>query len=222
MRSKTTVLGVEMETFSTNEVMAKTREFLIQQGARVIYLVDAHSCMLADEDTVFAQLLDSTDITIPADRLMKKFLEKLGIGGHGEETFSTSAYLKALFQDAQQEGREVCILMNRKEEVERLLEDIRREMPYFAMKGIAIDEVGGEDYDLVVNEVNTVAPDILLIATDNDTQRNLMLQSYSKMNAKLCICVGTALTRFMFRKRNKLQNITMGMALKKRVRKSKK
>ena len=50
-----------------------------------------------------------------------------------------------------------------------------------------------EKDDLLVNEINAVAPDILIVALQSPFQEEWVMKNSTKLNAKLCIGVGESL-----------------------------
>ena len=70
-----------------------------------------------------------------------------------------------------------------------------------------------------MNEINSVAPEILILGVNSGELRHYVERGRWMTNARLCICVGEGLLDEMTKKKKWFHNITMSRTLKRRLHK---
>ena len=73
--------------------------------------------------------------------------------------------------------------------------------------------------EMMINEINSIAPEILILGVHAGEMRRFMECDRRRTNARLCVCVGNLLIDEMSKKKKMFHTITMSRRLKKRLRK---
>lgn len=136
---------------------------------------------------------------------------------HLLDEFSIRQYLLQMCEYAADMGLDVCILMDSEAELTAVFEIIRKIYPYLQLHGWSYEKA--KTAENIVNEINSVAPEILILGINSGEVRHYMERGRWMTNARLCICVGEHLLDEMIKKRKRFHNITMGRLLKRRLRK---
>ncbi len=208
------LFGIPFQICNERQLYEESCDFLEEPVLHTIIFVAAIQCnMMADiEETIRRkeQLL-----WIPGDDAVKKVLPKKERHAIGD--FSIQRYIMKLCEYAVDMGLDVCVLMNGERELELIMDEIRQLYPYLALRGLSTEH--STSTEGVINEINSIAPEILISGIRFGELRRFIEGDRHKTNARLCICVGDLLTDEMSKKKKLFHTITMSRALKKRLRK---
>jgi UDP-N-acetyl-D-mannosaminuronic acid transferase (WecB/TagA/CpsF family) len=136
---------------------------------------------------------------------------------HIVSEFSVRKYLAHVAEYFADTGAEMCLLMNTAQQSEDVLHEFRNIFPYLSIHTLNYDSMLSEE--AVVNEINSIAPEVLILGIHMDEMKHFLENSRQKANARLCICVGDLLLSEMSKKRKMFHTISMSRTLKKKLRK---
>jgi len=83
-----------------------------------------------------------------------------------------------------------------KEEIQWMIDYIAGRYPDIIVQGIFCEGME-EKEELLVNEINAAAPDLLIVTLDSPFQEEWVINNSTKLNAKLCIAIGTLCEELM-------------------------
>lgn len=181
------LLGVTISLDNAKTALEKTRMFLGSQGRHVIRFVDTKACTLASEDAECARMIGDSDYVLPADLSTEQGIKEL-IDGY-REVFWHREYFDALFGWAAENGQEIYFVTSTEKEYTDIAETVKTRFPYLSLHGKAIETLGdAAGYDVLANDINSVAPTILFFYTNVKLQNDLMQECGGLLNAALIIC----------------------------------
>jgi UDP-N-acetyl-D-mannosaminuronic acid transferase (WecB/TagA/CpsF family) len=161
----------EVNILRDDKLIDKVEEYLSNDSLNVIILASQKLLAQAVED--------------------EKFRERLLLADGVADYHSIEMLLRAV---SDEEKSMYVVLENpgHRQHIERFLNHFR--------SGIVL--VGGaveseEEDEGIVNEINSLAPDILLLDLEDEKQETWILSHTSQLNAKLCICAGSVIDQMI-------------------------
>lgn len=181
------MLGVTISLANAKEAIEKTQTFLDEKTRRVIRFVDTKACTLASTDAECARLIAESDYVLPADLSTEQGVKEL-VEGY-REVFWHREYFDALFSHASENGLEVYFVTPTVQRYTDIADTIHAQFPYLSVHGKALEEFDlTTGYDALANDINAVAPDVLVFYVDVVTQNALLAECGDIINASLLIC----------------------------------
>lgn len=189
------LLGVKIRPVFLQNAFQKTCEFLNEAGSSLICFVDAQSCILAQDDQEYAKVISGADLILPADECIDKAIASLTL--EQQEAFSRNEYFNELFKLLEEEAREVYIVTDRVRQLEEAILALQEKVPYLSVHGKALEDAK-ENHDLLANDINAVAPDILLLYIDAKVQCTFLQEYRNKINVGLFVCGNRAMEQVIW------------------------
>jgi UDP-N-acetyl-D-mannosaminuronic acid transferase (WecB/TagA/CpsF family) len=214
MRDSFCLFGIPFQVFSESQLYQLSCDELEKPSLYTIFFVSGSQCnyLLESEE----QVRNNQRIAwVPADAALATLFPKKE--KHVISEFSIQKYLELLGTYSADTGAEICLLMNTMQQSDIVLKEIRRSFPYLAIHTLNYDSMLSEE--AVVNEINSVAPEILILGLHTDEMRHFLERNRKKTNARLCVCVGELLIDEMSKKRKVFHTMTMSRGLRKKLRK---
>lgn len=188
MKKKINVLGVELDNYSTRESLQMIDAYLSEQIIRVVGIVFMDLLILAGEDEKVKESIESLDLAIVGD---KEILAVAGItrGLRVRETVENEFVLHFLDRLSQKKQK-LFLICNTEEECLMFQEYLKDKHPGCVVSAWYAVEKCKEDYDVVVNEINIVEPDVVLSTLDSPARESFIMEQKSKINARLWFELG--------------------------------
>ncbi len=214
MKDKITLFGIPFRIYDEKQLYRLSCDELEEPALYTIFLVAANQCGYLLETG--EEIRNNERITwIPADCNMAAVFPKKE--KHIISEFSVLTYLEYMGEYSADTGAEICLLMDTEQQSEAVLSEFRRKFPYLAVHTLNYDSMPSEEAR--VNEINSIAPDILILGIHTDKMKHFLEVNRKRTNARLCICVGELLIDEMSKKKKMFHTITMSRLLKKKLRK---
>ena len=208
------LFGIPFRIFDEKQLFQLNSEELEKNQLYSVFCVEAGQCSyLAEAQKELNKL--SRILWIPVGTAMSSVFPKKD--RHMIAEFSVWKYLKLFGTYAGDTGAELGILMDEEEQCELILQEFRKEFPYLSLHTVQYEDFSSDE--AVVNEVNSVAPDILFIGLRMDEMRHFLEEDRHRTNARLCVFVGDLLLDDMTKKKKWFHTITMSRYLKKMLHK---
>ncbi len=217
MTGRIELLGIDVDLLDTEEAYDATNKYLMEEGFNLVYLVDTKLCMETDNNLEISQIIDKADIVLPANDSTESSL--INVLGHSKGRLSIREYFDKLLTSVEVEGKEVLVITNTKEELEKLLAVLNTKRQYLSARGESLDTIGEGQYELVANTINSIAPDLLILCLDDKVQLEFLKDYRNKINVNLCICTGESFLILWFKKGKKLYTTIMNTFFKNKVKK---
>lgn len=190
MKNRIQLLDIAIDIDSTKVAAETTIQCLEEESSKVIYFVNSETLLLLQENEDWKDVVEATDLTLPGNAGVNNSVdEELG---HKRDPFFFDGYFEQILDYAISVGAEILLVTESEERFLSVQESLHAKRPYLTLSGLYLTEQE-ESLDHIVNEINSVAPDILLIALEEQRQLELLQNYRDKMNAGLALFTGKIL-----------------------------
>lgn len=159
-------------------------------------------------DVEYQKLLESSDYLLPAEQdvLTVCLQEEVGQDLEKVEIFHSyhcfSEFSTWLNHDEGHTARNVYYIGKTRKETQMLVDYSSEKYPWLKAQGMYCEGME-EREELLVNEINAVAPDILIVALESPFQEEWVIKNSTKLNARLCIGIGGILEELLEEREHK-------------------
>lgn len=208
------LLGIPFQVFNEKELCQLSCDQLEDIAMYTIFFVAASQCsFLMETEQTFRENERMT--WVPVHHSIASIFPKKD--RHIISDFLLWDYVEGMCEYLLDNGSELCVFMETEEQREIVQNELRTMYPYLVVHTLSYESMPSEE--AMVNEINSVAPEILIIGLHTENMKHFLDVNRKKTNTRLCICVGEILISEMSKKRKLFHNSSMGRSLKKRLRK---
>ena len=176
MSSRKELAGVRIDICSLREALHKIEHYIQEDGLHAVEAVSMKTVVTAGEEEEVRQCLEDIDLVIPSD---KEILMELGVTSHKWLEEARDRHSIYLLTDTRAQMDELCSFLD------HTYGDVAR------ICGDAVWEECEEDTEQIVNEINAVAPHLLLVMLPTPQQEIFLAQHRKMLNVRLWFGVGT-------------------------------
>ena len=210
-------LGIKIDETSNEQALQRVAEFLNSNGQAKIFTPNPEFVVKAQKDEYFKKVLNSGDLNLCdgfglalAVNLSPSARE--GVGGVGADTSATPPapplgkrrierivgvdFMLEICALALESGSVVYLLGSGNEEVvKQTAENLKKQFPSLKIvgydKGPIVDELRIVNYELWLDKINSINPDILFVAFGMGKQEKWIYENLAKMpSVKIAMGVG--------------------------------
>lgn len=190
MKERIRLLDVAVDIASTKVSSDATIEYLEEEGSKVIYFLNSETLLLLQENTDWKEIVGESDLILPGTSNVNTSVNE--VLGHKRDPFFFESYFDTILDYAIEMGYEFLLVTEKEEQFISVQENIHEKRPFLTLSGMSLTEQD-ESLDHIVNEINSVAPDILVLALEEKKQLQLLQQYRNQMNAGLMLFTGDIL-----------------------------
>ncbi len=190
MKERIRLLDVAVDIASTKVSSDATIEYLEEEGSKVIYFLNSETLLLLQENTGWREIVGESDLILPGTSNVNTSVNE--VLGHKRDPFFFESYFDTILDYAIEMGYEFLLVTEKEEQFISVQENIHEKRPFLTLSGMSLTEQD-ESLDHIVNEINSVAPDILVLALEEKKQLQLLQQYRNQMNAGLMLFTGDIL-----------------------------
>lgn len=194
MKTSINVMGTQLDIISTEKLRECVTEYLGNDYLNIVFLASTKMLETASEDEEYREKIESANLLLPGNETLLS-LHHADILKTGGMIVNYRSLLQ-MFDDMITEDIAVYLISRNEKECNIFREYSESAYPNLKFLGTYWKDVT-EKEDVVVNEINSVAPDILLFAMDSPLQENWIMANSSKLNSKLCIGLGNSIDDIM-------------------------
>lgn len=193
MNKKIRIMDVDLNILDHRQLEEKVREYLENDYMNVILLASEKLLLYAAEHPEFRERLLRADMILPGEE------ELLGMH-HGEvlkEGGMIVSYrcLERLLRAFRGEEKTVYIVYD-EERYLHFIENAFRDLQFESvLKGSAMEQPTEDE--AIINEINSLAPDVLLVAMEAPKQEKWIMDHSIQLNSKLCLGLGGIMDRMI-------------------------
>lgn len=187
MSKRIQVLGIELDNHTVRELMFLLDEYVNSDGLNIAGIVTAEYLMQASEDEKLRGLLDMMDLRIIGEQVILEVVEGSYEQQAGE--VQKQELEEELLNSLIRRKKTVYWISDQETDLPILNDYMREHYPKLTIAGHFTDELTEENIDAFLNELNSVAPDVILFQTSSPAKLRLLLDRKNLLNAKLCICM---------------------------------
>lgn len=183
------ILGVKIHVLTMNQAVSTVKEWLKGEKKRIIYTVNPEIIMLAKEDADFCRMINQADmvtadgigVVIASKKIGKPLPER--VAGYDlqlrmfEETDASYFFLGAAEGVAEEAARKIM-------------------QKYPKAKVLGTRNGYFKDFEEVLEEINSLRPDVLLVGLGAKKQEELIAKYKDRIHAKIFIGVGGSFDGF--------------------------
>ncbi|MDO5423603.1 MAG: WecB/TagA/CpsF family glycosyltransferase [Eubacteriales bacterium] len=218
MSEKIEILGIRLDSMSTQEALEKARGFLEGDALRIIGMVTSGVLLATEESEEYRQQIEQLNLSVIRER---EVLEAAGITAperlwEAEENWFLASFLEYLSEA----GRSLVLVAETPADRERLKKELREAYPHLEVAGsFSFEETAAEDPDALLNRLNGIAADVILAALPYPLQENFAYLNRQKLNSRIWIGIGKngGVQKGMKAKQKFLERIREKRTFKKRV-----
>lgn len=178
------LLDILVDAASTKEASNATIQYLNEESSKVVYFVKSETLLLLQQNSEWKDIVEESGLILPGTVMTSNSIDE--VLGEKRDPFFVESYFDAIFDHAIEMGYEFFLLAEDEAKYISIQENIHEKRPYLPLSGMFLTEKE-ETLDQIVNEINSVAPDILLIALDEKKQLELLQKFRNQMNAGLML-----------------------------------
>lgn len=188
MQDRIQLLNVAVDIASTEIASDAAIGYLQEESSKVVYFLNSETLLSLEESEDLRAIVEESELVLPGTASVNESIDK--VLGHKRESFFVESFFDTILDYAVEMGHEILIVAENQKRFISIQENIQENRPFITSSGVFLTEQE-ESSDHIVNEINSVAPDILLIAMEEKKQLALLQKYRNQMNAGLMIFTGT-------------------------------
>lgn len=191
MAGKADIMGLSVDVVEQDELCEELKQYLQNEYLNVVFFVTIQMIERSVIDPEYKRILESSDYLLPAGEAVlsaypSEELEKSGV-------FKSFQCLSGICARMEKEGeyapKTVYYIGKTREETQQLVDYSSEKYPWMKAQGMYCEGMEERD-DLLVNEINSVSPDVLVVALESPFQEEWIFKNSTKLNARLCVGIG--------------------------------
>lgn len=190
MKERIQLLGIRVDIISTKDAGVLARKYIEEENSRVIYFVNSSTLLLLQKNDKWKDLVDKSELVLPGDVGVNDSINETL--GHKRDSFFFESFFDGMLDYAIETGRELLLVTENEEKFTSIQKHVHEKRPYLALSGMFLTKEG-ETFGHIVNEINSIAPDILILALDDSIQLELLEQFRMQINTGLFMFAGDIL-----------------------------
>lgn len=184
------LLDIAVDITSTNDAGDLTLQYIMEERSKTVYFVNSETLLLLQENHDWKSAVEECELILPGNDSVNVSVDE--VLGYKREPFSFEEYFDSILDYAVEQGYELLLVAEDEEKFTSVQENIHEKRPFLTLSGAFLTEQE-ESLDHIVNEINSVAPDILLIALEEKKQLDMLRLFRNQMNAGLMLFTGNIL-----------------------------
>ena len=190
MKDRVELLGISVDVASTKEASETTISYIETEGSKVVYFVNSETLLLLEDNSEWREALLSSDLILPGGANINTGINDAL--GHKRDPFFFESYMDAVLDYITEMGLDAFLVTGSEQQFQSVQANIHEKRPYLYLSGFYKTDQE-HSYEHVVNEINSVAPDILLMACNEKVQLDLLSRYRDLMNTGVVIFLGDLL-----------------------------
>ncbi len=190
MQDRVRLLGIAVDTASTSAASDAAIGYIVEESCRFVYLVNSETLIILENNAEKENVLEDCDMILPGTLSVNTSIDE--VLGYKRDPFFLEAYLNKIFDYAVENGSEIQLIAGSEEQYSSVQDSIHEKWSYLTLSGTYLDDQDSS-YEHIVNEINSVAPDILILALNENMQLELLRDYRRQMNAGLILFTGNTL-----------------------------
>lgn len=180
--------GIVLDNYSVHETIMNVEKNMSDHGFHTIEEVNMDTLMQAETDEVIKDALQMAEHTVIAEA---GILDAVGAGSYQRRhEIEHHDFFYELMKRIERNHKTLFVIGDSMERVEQMCERIADRYPKCEIVGMeALDECSGAT-DAVVNEINALAPDVILSIIPSPQQEHFLMENREKMSTELWYGLG--------------------------------
>jgi N-acetylglucosaminyldiphosphoundecaprenol N-acetyl-beta-D-mannosaminyltransferase len=200
------VAGIRLDNYTVREMIMNVEKGLADHGFHTIEEVNMDTLMMAETDEMIREALESVEYTVIAE---VGILDVVGASSYQRKhEIEHRDFFCEMMKRIERNHKTLFLLGDSARQTGQMAEQIKELYPRCEIVGTeALEECGGVTDD-IVNEMNSLAPDVILCILPSPKQEHFLMENREKLSAGLWYGIGEAqLPRKTNRIRDGLRNL---------------
>lgn len=188
MENKINILGVVIDNYLTSDSKSLIDEYLDNDCMNTISMIQIPTLLQAVDDDEFREYIKQMDLTVAGDEAI---LEAAGLqDGQKLREASDGEFLVRFFEKIIEKEKTIYILGEKEQEVDKYMKVITKRHIGLNIAGKYAINGYEQDWDSIVNEINSVAPDVILSILSSPFQEKFVIANKNKISARVWMSLG--------------------------------
>lgn len=187
MNGTVKIMDLDVDILTEQAYLGEIQEYLRQAHLKTMVFLTAKMVEEAVENVEYCNILKHFDMILPGeeDVLSLHHVNVLKAGGMITNCDCFYSTLKML----EEEQKTVYLIGENFSKLEHFMAFCEDEYPELNVVGSYIEHMQKNE-EILLNDINTISPEVVIIALSAQAQARWMKENGSMLNTKLCICVG--------------------------------
>lgn len=184
---KVKILGVDVDHIRVDRAIHRTNHYLELNKFEYIAFVNTANALAGQKDEEFVTFMEQAAMVLPGDNNIEE-----AIGNRHwleEETSYQAEFFRRLLGRLNRQRAGVYLMIEKEEELSRLTDIFANKYEKIQLETIHWQD--DENVDSMVNNINILAPEMLLICGDYGRIRSFLKENAIKINTGVCLCMDT-------------------------------
>jgi len=190
MQDRVRLLGVAVDIASTNAAGDAAIRYIEEESTRAVYCVNSETLILLEKNEEQELILEGCDMILPGTVSVSASVDE--VLGYKRDPFFLESYFDRIFDYAVENGKEIQLIAGSEDRFSSVQENIHEKWSYLTLSGTYLTEQE-TSLEQIVNDINSLAPDILILALNENVQLELLKHYRDQMNAGLILFTGNIL-----------------------------
>jgi N-acetylglucosaminyldiphosphoundecaprenol N-acetyl-beta-D-mannosaminyltransferase len=182
------VAGISLDNYTVREAIMNVEKGMSDHGFHTIEEVNMDTLMMAETDEVIRAALDSVEHTVIAEA---EILDAVGAATYQRKReIEHRDFFYEMMKRIERNHKTLFLIGDGAEQTRQMCERLGELYPRCEIVGSeALEECGGATDD-VVNEMNSLAPDVILSILPSPKQEHFLMENRDRLSAGLWYGVG--------------------------------
>lgn len=185
---KTNILGVNVDKVTYEEAVEKIMKMLNEWGNHVVFTPNSEIILMAYKDEEFCDVLNSADL-LTADGIGVVHASKI-VGNPVPERVAGFDISCGVIDEIAKTGHRLFLFGGKPGVAETAAENLKAEYSLINIVGTRDGYFSPEENDMVVNEINSTSPDLVLVCLGAPKQEKWIFENREKLNCHVMMGVG--------------------------------
>jgi N-acetylglucosaminyldiphosphoundecaprenol N-acetyl-beta-D-mannosaminyltransferase len=195
------VLGIRVDPLTMASLDERVEKLLGNESRSVVAYIHVHGVNLAYQDVALARFFRDADVVYCDGEGVRLGAKLLGL--HIPERIALTDWVWDLFEICQRRSATLFFLGSTQDVLEVAARRVKERFPNLKLVGYhhGYFEKHGPSSDAVIEEINSVQPDVLLVGFGMPIQEQWVMASGDRLQTKLILTVGSCFDYVSGRKR---------------------
>ena len=193
MNTRVRIMDMEMDLLPQETFQDELQAYLSGDSLRVVHMVSLDYIDAYEENELLKEVLAQADLVLPGERaiLLAHHVDVLETAGMVIDYKSLFALPASLL-----DKKSVYLVLRDEKEIRAVKTWLSR---YFSGKAVVGTFAADKDVteETLINDINTKLPDIIILSMDSTWQEEWLSKNKNRMNAKVCLVLGSILPLIM-------------------------
>lgn len=188
MSKRVRVLGIEIDNHTVRETMFLLEEYAGSEGLNLVGVISPELLVAASENNEIQNIVEMMELRVIGDITIMEVLEETYEQQAGElqRRELEEVFLNALIR----KKRTVYWVSDSEDDLAVLESYMQEHYPKLNIAGHFTGDIDEEQIEPLLNDVNSVAPDVILFQSAAVKKLGIFMQYKNQLNAKLCVYMG--------------------------------